>query len=175
MFQQPAKRPISADLKLNLTPLPRIYPNEVNCRALIPNPRHHTLLSQSCRMLPTTALRTRSYPLAQSLTRNAASKNPIVTSITLHRTSQITVPPTNLSSSSTSISRGFVSSAPRALASSGDHHEHESHYDPPGGWLFGVPPGEKYKEEGWERIWVWGFWGSLGVAVVAYAYKPDTS
>ncbi|MCJ1318699.1 hypothetical protein MMC15_004029 [Xylographa vitiligo] len=52
---------------------------------------------------------------------------------------------------------------------------HESHYDPPSGWLFGIPPDEKYKKEGWETVWVWGFWGSLGVAVVAYAYKPDSS
>lgn len=52
---------------------------------------------------------------------------------------------------------------------------HGSHYDPPSGWLFGVPPDEKYKKEGWENIWVYGFWGSLGLAVVAYAYKPDSS
>ncbi|KAL2047566.1 hypothetical protein ABVK25_011424 [Lepraria finkii] len=52
---------------------------------------------------------------------------------------------------------------------------HDSHYDPPTGWLFGVPPGEKYKEEGWEKTWVWGFWGSLAFGVFAYAYKPDTS
>ncbi|KAK3176401.1 hypothetical protein OEA41_007724 [Lepraria neglecta] len=56
-----------------------------------------------------------------------------------------------------------------------DTASHESHYDPPTGWLFGVPPGEKYKEEGWEKTWVWGFWGSLAFGVVAYAYKPDTS
>ena len=62
-----------------------------------------------------------------------------------------------------------------AASSSSSSHEEEDHYDPPTGWLFGIPPGEKYQNEGWERIWVWGFWGSLGVAVVAYAYKPDTS
>lgn len=32
-------------------------------------------------------------------------------------------------------------------------HAHEDHYDPPGGWLFGVKPGEKYENEGWENIW----------------------
>lgn len=51
---------------------------------------------------------------------------------------------------------------------------HESHYDPPSGWLFGVRPGEKYEKEGWERIWFWGMYGSLGLATVAYVYKPDT-
>lgn len=52
---------------------------------------------------------------------------------------------------------------------------HEDHYDPPSGWLFGVKPGEKAEKEGWETIWVWGFFGSLGLATVAYAFKPDTS
>lgn len=56
-----------------------------------------------------------------------------------------------------------------------DTASHESHYDPPSGWLFGVPPGEKYKNEGWENTWVYGFWGSLLLGIVAYAYKPDTS
>lgn len=56
---------------------------------------------------------------------------------------------------------------------SGDHHG--VHYDPPQGWLFGIPPGQKYEKEGWEGLWVWGFWGSLIFGVVGYAYKPDTS
>ena len=51
---------------------------------------------------------------------------------------------------------------------------HESHYDPPSGWLFGVKPGEKYEKEGWEGIWYWGFYGSFAVAIIAYAFKPDT-
>jgi hypothetical protein len=54
-------------------------------------------------------------------------------------------------------------------------HAHEDHYDPPSGWLWGVKPGEKYQKEGWEGIWMWGFFGSLGLGVVAYAFKPDTS
>ncbi|KAE9377042.1 hypothetical protein N431DRAFT_436282 [Stipitochalara longipes BDJ] len=54
-------------------------------------------------------------------------------------------------------------------------HAHEDHYDPPSGWLFGVKPGEKAEKEGWETVWVWGFFGSLGLGVVAYAFKPDTS
>ncbi|KAK1759688.1 putative nadh-ubiquinone oxidoreductase [Echria macrotheca] len=48
-------------------------------------------------------------------------------------------------------------------------------YDPPTGWLFGVKPGEKYEKEGWENIWFYGFYGSLGAFAVAYAFKPDTS
>ena len=56
-----------------------------------------------------------------------------------------------------------------------DTATHESHYDPPSGWLFGVPPGQKYEKEGWEDTWVYGFWGSLLFGIIAYAYKPDTS
>ena len=52
---------------------------------------------------------------------------------------------------------------------------HGSQYDPPSGWLFGVKPGEKYKPEGWENLFFYGFCGSLGVFAVAYAFKPDTS
>lgn len=52
---------------------------------------------------------------------------------------------------------------------------HGSQYDPPTGWLFGVKPGEKYKPEGWENLFFYGFCGSLAVFAVAYAYKPDTS
>lgn len=49
------------------------------------------------------------------------------------------------------------------------------HYDPPTGWLWGVKPGEKYEKEGWENIFFYGFYGSLAVFTVAYAFKPDTS
>ncbi|KAH6617950.1 ESSS subunit of NADH:ubiquinone oxidoreductase-domain-containing protein [Chaetomium sp. MPI-SDFR-AT-0129] len=48
-------------------------------------------------------------------------------------------------------------------------------YDPPTGWLWGVRPGEKYQNEGWENIFYFGFCGSLGVFAIAYAFKPDTS
>lgn len=54
--------------------------------------------------------------------------------------------------------------------------DHGDHYDPPSGWLWGIKPGgEKVEKEGWETIWYWGFFGGLGAAVVAYAFKPDTS
>ena len=52
---------------------------------------------------------------------------------------------------------------------------HESHYDPPTGWLFGVKPGEKYEKEGWEGPMYYGFGGAVAFAVIAYAFKPDTS
>ncbi|KAK4242742.1 ESSS subunit of NADH:ubiquinone oxidoreductase-domain-containing protein [Achaetomium macrosporum] len=48
-------------------------------------------------------------------------------------------------------------------------------YDPPSGWLWGVRPGEKYQNEGWEGPFFYGFWGSIIVFAIAYAWKPDTS
>lgn len=58
----------------------------------------------------------------------------------------------------------------------GEHHnEHESQYDPPGGWWLGQRPGEKYEKEGWEDTFVYGYWGSMVLGVILYAYKPDTS
>ncbi|KAF1985132.1 NADH-ubiquinone oxidoreductase [Aulographum hederae CBS 113979] len=66
-------------------------------------------------------------------------------------------------------SRRNLSSTPQFRSS------HESHYDPPGGWLWGIPPGQKYQKEGWETMFYWGFCGSMGLATVAYCYKPDTS
>ncbi|KAF2103394.1 hypothetical protein NA57DRAFT_52915 [Rhizodiscina lignyota] len=67
--------------------------------------------------------------------------------------------------------RTFTSAASRQAASS---HE-EDHYDPPTGWLWGIPPGQKYEKEGWEGLMYYGFVGSLILAGVAYAFKPDTS
>lgn len=55
------------------------------------------------------------------------------------------------------------------------HEGHEDHYDAPTGWLWGVRPGEKYEKEGWENVMYWGFGGSMALAVVGYAFKPDTS
>lgn len=52
---------------------------------------------------------------------------------------------------------------------------HEDHYDSPSGWLWGVKPGEKAEEEGWEKLMYWGFGGSMLLGVVGYAFKPDTS
>lgn len=63
----------------------------------------------------------------------------------------------------------------RAMAGTSSHHAHEDHYDPPSGWLFGVPPGEKPKKEGWENLFFWGFFGSIALGALGYAYKPDTS
>lgn len=52
---------------------------------------------------------------------------------------------------------------------------HGSDYDPPGGWLWGIRPGDKYEKEGWENIFFYGFYGSIALAMVAYAFKPDTT
>jgi hypothetical protein len=57
--------------------------------------------------------------------------------------------------------------------SAGDH-AHEDHYDAPTGYLFGVKPGEKYESEGWENVFMYGFFGSILFGVVGYCYKPDT-
>jgi hypothetical protein len=47
-------------------------------------------------------------------------------------------------------------------------------FDPPTGWLWGVKPGEKPEPEGWE--WpMYIFCGSLVIAGIAMAYKPDTA
>ncbi|MCJ1327485.1 hypothetical protein MMC10_004154 [Thelotrema lepadinum] len=97
------------------------------------------------------------------------SRSPYLTSLVLHQRSS-PAPPPLLSAAPAQTSQFHTAGLLRSAAS----HE-EDHYDPPTGWLFGIPPGEKYQNEGWERIWVWGFWGSLGVAAVAYAYKPDSS
>jgi len=52
---------------------------------------------------------------------------------------------------------------------------HGDHYDPPGGWLWGIRPGEKYEKEGWEDIFIYGFGGCFLVAGIAYVFKEDTS
>ncbi|MCJ1407003.1 hypothetical protein MMC19_001073 [Ptychographa xylographoides] len=120
-------------------------------------------------------------PPLRSLTRHLP--RPSITATTNPSIISISTYPLRPALSTTAIAQSSIPVAPaatvpfstssRALAA--DHGAHESHYDPPSGWLFGIPPGETYKKEGWENVWVYGFWGSLGLAVVAYAYKPDTS
>ncbi len=56
----------------------------------------------------------------------------------------------------------------------GHGHGHEDHYDPPGGWLWGERPGDKYEKEGWEGL-AWVFVASWVVAIAAYTMKEDTS
>ncbi|KAF2473818.1 uncharacterized protein BDR25DRAFT_256718 [Lindgomyces ingoldianus] len=67
--------------------------------------------------------------------------------------------------------RTFSSSQAKKAASG----SHESKYDPPTGWLFGVKPGEKYQKEGWETLTYWGVYGGFALAIIAYTFKPDTS
>ena len=82
------------------------------------------------------------------------------------------------------VTRKITTTTPAAAAShppsdhGGDHggdHGHDSHYDPPGGWLWGIRPGDKYEKEGWEDIFIYGFGGCFLVAGIAYVFKEDTS
>ncbi|CAF9919824.1 MAG: hypothetical protein GOMPHAMPRED_001886 [Gomphillus americanus] len=105
--------------------------------------------------------------LSQSVTRavtsSPANKTPITSAVA------ITSPHRSTNQSLTHSKSAFSTTSIRPAAS------HDDHYDPPGGWLFGVPPGEKYEKEGWEGLFYWGFCGSFAVAAVALAFKPDTS
>ncbi|KAJ2042444.1 hypothetical protein GGI08_007715 [Coemansia sp. S2] len=47
-------------------------------------------------------------------------------------------------------------------------------FNEPGGYLFGRKPGEKYEEEGWEKIWIGGFTIAFTLAGLGVYYKPDT-
>lgn len=66
-------------------------------------------------------------------------------------------------------------SSSRAARAAEKHDDHDSHFDEPGGWLFGVPPGEKYEPEGWEFDWFYVFYPSLIIAGIVYSMKEDTS
>lgn len=78
-------------------------------------------------------------------------------------------------SASTQSTHGAASHAQHGTEEhTGDHGHSHDMYEPPTGWLWGIPPGEQYQKEGWEGLWYWGFYGSLVVAAVAYAWKPDT-
>jgi hypothetical protein len=56
----------------------------------------------------------------------------------------------------------------------GGGHGNESQFDAPGGWLWGIKPGEKAEPEGWE--WpMYVFCGSLVATGIALAFKPDTT
>jgi hypothetical protein len=83
-------------------------------------------------------------------------------------------PPRFLSSTRSPL-RAAASQDPSHGSSDGGHGGHGDHYDPPGGWLWGLRPGEKYEKEGWEGLFYYGFYGSFVVAAVAYAFKPDTT
>ncbi|MCJ1338198.1 hypothetical protein MMC09_003483 [Bachmanniomyces sp. S44760] len=87
-------------------------------------------------------------------------------------TSPFALPQPRIRASSQSL---FSTTSKSSVAHDAEGQSHESHYDPPTGWLFGVPPGEKYKGEGWEVVWFVGFFGSLGLAAVAYGFKEDSS
>lgn len=88
--------------------------------------------------------------------------------------------PTKTSSIAAARAATKTDSTMRALSTTSaqraaDHGGHDSHYDAPGGWLWGVPPGEKREREGWEIPFFTMYCGSIVVAVVAYSMKEDTS
>lgn len=88
------------------------------------------------------------------------------------------VPPLPLRSSSRTPLR-LASTQSAAHAAKHDDHDHgngghDDHFDPPGGWLWGERPGDKYEKEGWEPF-AWFFVASWVVAVAAYTMKEDTS
>ena len=105
-----------------------------------------------------------------SSTRSSSSS---LTASRFHKTSSIRSQNTPSLVNSPSQQSLYFSSFPVSLSADGGHSSEDS-FDPPGGWLFGVPPGEKYQKEGWERVWTWGMGTCVVVAVVGWAYKPDT-
>ncbi|KAF2200076.1 hypothetical protein GQ43DRAFT_374695 [Delitschia confertaspora ATCC 74209] len=80
--------------------------------------------------------------------------------------------PARTTTASTSAIRRPLSTSQVLRGGSGSH---ESRFDPPTGWLFGVKPGEKPEREGWEWIWYIGIYGTLALTTVLYVFKPDTS
>jgi hypothetical protein len=69
----------------------------------------------------------------------------------------------------------FLSSTQQTRAATSHDDHHESPYDPPGGWLWGVPPGEKRQREGWEIPFFTMYCGGTVVAVICYSMKEDTT
>ncbi|EXJ96174.1 hypothetical protein A1O1_01300 [Capronia coronata CBS 617.96] len=110
--------------------------------------------------LPRVAVLSRlSQPLVQSSSFSAATRAPL--SIIRSRT------PLRLAS---------THSATHGAAKHDDHGHggHDDHFDPPGGWLWGERPGDKYEKEGWEPF-AYFFVAAWVVAVAAYTMKEDTT
>ena len=62
----------------------------------------------------------------------------------------------------------------RSLSATPARYSGHVEQDPPTGWLWGIPPGQKYKNEGWEHLAYWGIGGTFLLTSIAYAFKPDT-
>lgn len=73
-----------------------------------------------------------------------------------------------------SLARSALLRRPAAVAQL-RHGSHGPVYDPPSGWLWAIPPGEKQKTEGWEWIWYTFVFGGSALGAVGYYFKPDTS
>ncbi|EFX01067.1 NADH:ubiquinone oxidoreductase subunit [Grosmannia clavigera kw1407] len=82
--------------------------------------------------------------------------------------------PATTTTMTTTAAGGRAAFSSTAAGRSAGHH-HESPYDAPTGWLFGVKPGDKYKNEGWEKPMFWGFCGSLVLFAAIVPFKPDSS
>lgn len=135
-----------------------------------PTYRFSILTSQQVPATRTTRTALSHQHISTSSSLSGSSSTPHSSSDRPPSTTSTTAHPATFRKTSHSQSRSF-SSTPRVT--SGGHSSEDS-FDPPGGWLFGVPPGEKYQNEGWERVWTWGMGTCIVVAVVGYAYKPDT-
>ena len=105
---------------------------------------------------PTSSTTASTTPIA---TATSAATAPSMPTATVVRTNAITSSSRSSFSTSTQLRGGG---------------SHENHYNPPTGWLWGIPPGQKYEKEGWEGLMYWGFCGSIGLAAIAYIYKPDS-
>ena len=117
---------------------------------------------------PHARLALRSHPSSSATLSRALA----ICTTTTTTTTPASTPTVAMASTSTSVVPArfrYFSATPRRAGGGG------MQYDPPSGWLWGVRPGEKYQNEGWEGPFFYGFWGSMVVFVVAYAWKPDTS
>jgi len=90
-------------------------------------------------------------------------------------TSSVARPQTSAPRSAVSIRHGTTTAHSNTEHKGSDGGPHGDHYDAPGGWLWGIRPGEKYEKEGWENLFYFGFVGSFVVATAAYIMKEDTS
>lgn len=78
------------------------------------------------------------------------------------------------SMASAAAARSFSLSSRRRGGAAGKDDHHGSAFEPPTGWLFGVPPGEKAPKEGWE-VPMYVYMASFVVTGIFLAFKPDTS
>ena len=120
------------------------------------------------------AITSNSFSSFSSFSSSSHSKHTPSTpySLPLSKPTSTSIPARQPTTSSSNSSQRLFSTS--SISHSGGGHSEGDSFNPPGGWLWGIPPGEKYQREGWERIWGWGMGGVCVVAVVGWVYKPDT-